>query len=339
MWHFGAVGHHDRSVLPPPLPLTRRPLTRRPPLLTRLLALLFACLLGWSLAGPPAMASTRLDGVELLLPIGAPVTRAFDAPLTKYSRGHRGVDLAAEQGTTIRAAASGRVAFAGMVAGRPVITISHGHGVDTTYEPVSATVKVGSSVRAGEALGTLAVGNGAHDGLHWGLRRAGVYYDPMLHLMRAQTGPVRLLPWSAQPKPPPQPLIAPIGLPVAPGSGIPVSGPITSPYGMRLHPVLKVWKLHDGVDFGAACGVPVRSVGAGRVVTAHFHPAYGNWVVVDVGGGRRYGYAHLSRLGVAVGAQVAEGQSVGLVGTTGYSTGCHLHFMAWQGGQVVNPWR
>ncbi|XSS53519.1 M23 family metallopeptidase [Propionibacteriaceae bacterium Y1923] len=285
---------------------------------------------------PPALAEERLAGINLLPPVDGGVLRAFQRPLTQYGPGHRGVDLAAGIGQPVRAGAAGVVTFAGMVAGRGVVTINHGNGVDTTYEPLHAQVTTGARVEAGELLGTLSSG-GHGTGLHWGLRRGGQYYDPMLHLAAtaSSSGPVRLLPLSAEPRPPQAALVPQPG--GAAGGGIPVSGPVTSPFGMRFHPILKVWKLHDGVDFGAPCGTPVRAVGAGTVVLVDQHPAYGNRVIVEVGGGRRHGYTHLGGSGVRVGQQVGAGGFLGTVGSTGYSTGCHLHFMAWQDGRVVNP--
>ena len=287
-------------------------------------------------------AADRLPGVRLLLPVPGEVLRPFSAPKHRYGPGHRGVDLAAALGDPIRAAAPGTVAFAGRVAGRPVITLDHGQGVSTTYDAAEPSVHKGQRVQAGELIGTLTDGpNGP--GLHWGLRRFDVYYDPMLHLAQTHLGLVRLLPLDAEPKPLAPVTLPELPLPVVQGptgrltGGIPVSGPITSPFGMRLHPVLKVWKLHDGVDFGAPCGAPVRSVGAGVVVLVEHHVAYGKRVVVDVGGGRRYGYTHLSSFGVRMGQKVEHGDYLGAIGSTGYSTGCHLHFMAWQDGRVVAP--
>ena len=308
-----------------------------PPTLA-LLTLLLVLTLVWH---PPAASAddTILTGVSLVAPVNGGVLRAFVAPLSAYGPGHRGVDLAASVGDPVAAGAAGVVTFAGRVAGRGVITVNHGSGVDTTYEPVTASVARGDRVRAGELLGTLSEG-GHSPGLHWGLRRGGSYYDPMLHLLpglpgAAPHGPIRLLPLTAEPRPP---AAASVGTPdgFAIG-GAPAPGPVSSRFGMRLHPILKVWKMHDGVDFGAPCGTPVRSVGAGTVVLVESHVAYGNRVVVDVGGGRRYGYTHLGAFGVRLGQRVAAGAFLGTVGSTGYSTGCHLHFMAWQNGRVVNP--
>jgi len=117
----------------------------------------------------------------------------FELPLTRYGPGHRGVDLAGKTGQQVRSAAAGRVAFAGSIAGRGVVVVSHG-ALRTTYEPVRAAVSVGTVVAAGDALGTLQ-SFGSHCApavcLHWGLIEGELYRDPLTLLGR---GPVRLLP-------------------------------------------------------------------------------------------------------------------------------------------------
>ena len=94
-------------------------------------------------------------------PTGAPATvvEDFDPPAVVWGRGHRGVDLAAAEGTQIRSAAAGTVAFAGMVAGRPVVSIDHADGIRTTYEPVEPVVSAGDTVAAGQVIGTLLPGH------------------------------------------------------------------------------------------------------------------------------------------------------------------------------------
>ena len=128
---------------------------------------------------------------------GAPrVVRPFDPPARPWLSGHRGVDLAGAPGSTVRAAGAGRVRFAGLVAGRPVISIDHARGLRTTYEPVEPVVRVGDEVAAGDPIGQLVSG---HPGcavaacLHWGLRRGDIYLDPLSLL---GLGRVRLLPLS-----------------------------------------------------------------------------------------------------------------------------------------------
>jgi len=129
------------------------------------------------------------------------VTRRFDPPDTDYGPGHRGVDLAAGAGTPVLAAGDGTVAYAGMLAGRGVVSVVHGE-LRTTYEPLSPLVRPGQRVNAGDVLGRLTAG---HPGcpaaacLHWGLLHGRTYRDPLTLLGR---GPVRLLPLSAEGSPP-----------------------------------------------------------------------------------------------------------------------------------------
>ena len=121
----------------------------------------------------------------------------------------------------------------------------------------------------------------------------------------------------------------------------PVAARITSQYGMRLHPVLGYWKLHDGTDFGAACGSPIRAAYGGVVSERYYNAGYGNRLMIDHGKVDgdyvTTGYNHASRYIVGVGQRVSRGQVIGYVGNTGYSTGCHLHLMVWENGSVVNP--
>ncbi|RYJ04807.1 MAG: M23 family metallopeptidase, partial [Actinomycetales bacterium] len=120
-----------------------------------------------------------------------------------------------------------------------------------------------------------------------------------------------------------------------------VATPITSPYGMRVHPITGVYKLHDGTDFGVPCGTPVRAAASGTVIQQYFNGAYGNRVLLDNGIKRGVNvvtiYNHLSRFVVSTGAKVKRGQLIAYSGTTGYSTGCHLHFMVLANGATTNP--
>jgi murein DD-endopeptidase MepM/ murein hydrolase activator NlpD len=144
----------------------------------------------------PTPNLTSVVRVGWVAPLAGPlrVTRAFDAPANPFGPGHRGVDLAGAADAPVLAAGDGVVVFAGMVAGRPVVSVDHAGGLRTTYEPVSATVGAGQPVARGSPLGTLVAG---HAGcpvaacLHWGLRRGEVYLDPLLLL---RTPRVRLLP-------------------------------------------------------------------------------------------------------------------------------------------------
>ncbi|HYO86287.1 MAG TPA: peptidoglycan DD-metalloendopeptidase family protein [Dermatophilaceae bacterium] len=116
----------------------------------------------------------------------------------------------------------------------------------------------------------------------------------------------------------------------------PVTGSVTSPFGMRFHPILKYSRLHTGMDFGAGCGTPVYAVGDGEVVRAGWAGGYGNQVVIAHGGSVASTYNHLSAIAKRSGS-VGRGSLIGYVGTTGLSTGCHLHFEVRVNGVPVNP--
>jgi murein DD-endopeptidase MepM/ murein hydrolase activator NlpD len=125
-------------------------------------------------------------------PVPAPVVvRAFDPPPQPWLAGHRGVDLAAEPGTPVLSAGAGTVVFAGMVAGRGVVSVDHAGGLRTTYEPVTASVRAGATVLAGQQVGVVTDSRHGCACLHWGLRQGPVYLDPLTLLGR---GRVRLLP-------------------------------------------------------------------------------------------------------------------------------------------------
>ena len=123
----------------------------------------------------------------------------------------------------------------------------------------------------------------------------------------------------------------------------PVNGPITSPFGWRTHPIYGYRSLHDGIDFGAACGTPIYAPAAGKVIEEYYQTAWGNRLIIDHGWQRGAGLAtisnHLSRYAVRTGEWVKRGEIVGYVGTTGWSTGCHLHFTVLQNGNPVDPER
>jgi murein DD-endopeptidase MepM/ murein hydrolase activator NlpD len=111
----------------------------------------------------------------------------------------------------------------------------------------------------------------------------------------------------------------------------PVSGPITSPYGMR-------WgSLHPGIDIGAGTGTPISAAASGRVIVAAYSGGYGNLIVIDHGNGIATAYAHQSRLAASAGQHVAQGQLIGYVGSTGFSSGPHLHFEVRVNGSPVDP--
>ena len=114
---------------------------------------------------------------------------------------------------------------------------------------------------------------------------------------------------------------------------------VSSGFGMRRHPLLGFTRMHTGIDFAAPPGTPVLAAGAGSVVEAGPNGGYGQWVEISHGSGLATGYAHLSRIapGVRRSARVRQGQVIGFVGSTGLSTGPHLHFELHRNGQPVNP--
>lgn len=121
----------------------------------------------------------------------------------------------------------------------------------------------------------------------------------------------------------------------------PVSGIITSPFGWRRHPIFKSRSFHTGVDIGAPNRTPIRAANSGKVVFAGWYGGYGKVVIVNHGSyqGRPTStlYAHLSSIAVGVGTNLQKGQVVGYEGTTGYSTGPHLHFEVRLDGNPTNP--
>ncbi len=116
----------------------------------------------------------------------------------------------------------------------------------------------------------------------------------------------------------------------------PASGPVTSEFGYRVHPIQGTRKLHAGIDIGG--GGPITAAKSGTVVSASFHGSLGYNVLIDHGGGIRTRYGHMTpALQVAPGQSVSQGQQIGTMGTTGSSTGVHLHFEVHVNGNPVNP--
>jgi murein DD-endopeptidase MepM/ murein hydrolase activator NlpD len=114
---------------------------------------------------------------------------------------------------------------------------------------------------------------------------------------------------------------------------------ITSGFAMRMHPLMQAWRKHNGVDYGAPQGTPVRAVGDGLVDFAGWRSGYGNVVELQHGNSRSTLYAHLSRIDVRKGQRAEQGQRLGAVGSTGWATGPHLHFEFRVGGQHQDPLR
>lgn len=294
--------------------------------MTPRLGILVSVVLMIVLAVPPPSAAA--DGEAWSSPLERlQVDERFDPPADTYGPGHRGIDLVGAVGDVVRAVAPGQVTFAGVVGSVPVVTIDHG-GERSTYQPVVASLRVGDAVDAGQMIGTL-VGTHSHCSgacLHLGRLAGDEYLDP-LELLGG--GRFRL--------------ISPDGEPPAPPAGAggqlvrPVGGPMTSPFGQRVHPVTGVRKLHDGTDFGAACGTEVHAAAAGVVIASAYDGAYGERMTIRHGPGFDTSYAHLSSRIAPVGAHVGAGEVIARSGTTGMSTGCHLHFMVMREGHPVNP--
>jgi murein DD-endopeptidase MepM/ murein hydrolase activator NlpD len=126
---------------------------------------------------------------------------------------------------------------------------------------------------------------------------------------------------------------SPASPPVQSSSGLiwPVAGPITSPFGMR-------WgRMHEGIDIGAAYGTPIHAAASGRVIYAGWMGGYGNFVVIDHGGGLATAYGHQSAIAASNGESVSQGQTIGYVGCTGHCFGPHLHFEVRVNGTPVDP--
>ena len=117
----------------------------------------------------------------------------------------------------------------------------------------------------------------------------------------------------------------------------PVPGGITSGFGMRRHPILGYKRMHAGMDFKARYGTPIVAVSDGRVSSAGRAGGCGIAVRLEHGSGLSTRYCHMSRMAVAAGQQVRRGQVIGYVGSTGLSTGPHLHYEMYRGGRVINP--
>lgn len=121
----------------------------------------------------------------------------------------------------------------------------------------------------------------------------------------------------------------------------PANGPVTSPYGYRVHPIYGYYSLHNGTDYGTGCGAPLFASAGGTVLDTYYDSVYGNRLFLSIGkvNGKSLVliYNHLSSYKASEGERVERGEVVGLSGTTGWSTGCHLHFTVMADGVAVNP--
>ncbi|MEW4449499.1 M23 family metallopeptidase [Qipengyuania sp. JC766] len=132
--------------------------------------------------------------------------------------------------------------------------------------------------------------------------------------------------------------LAAMNMPAATPSLMPIAtATLTSGYGMRDHPVLRRRANHKGVDLAAATGTPIYATADGTVSRANYSGSYGNVVYIEHAGEMQTRYAHMSRIATADGAQVKKGDLIGYVGSTGRSTGPHLHYEVRISGRAVNP--
>ncbi len=299
---------------------------------------LAVCVAAW---GQPAA------GASGVWPLAGAVVRGYDPPEERWGAGHRGVDLAGAPGDAVVAPVAGVVSFVGAVAGRPVVVVAHG-AERTTLEPVTATVVVGQAVAAGDVLGRLEAGHEpcpAAACLHWGLKRGEAYLDPRTVVAASY----RLLPASAAAAVTERAAARDAARAAGPAVGPGGSGPLAQPtvgrlgshFGLRLHPIFKVWRMHNGIDLSNACGTPLYAAADGVVTHVGFD-ASGGWRLVISHGAvdgvdLQTVYLHAEGYRVRTGATVSRGEVVGTMGTTGWSTGCHLHFGVKADGRHTDP--
>ena len=225
---------------------------------------------------------------------------------------------------------------------RPLLRLSRSHMRAGSLAVVAGVVAVGSAVGAGNAPAasdaqqafpasavqptTSPVAAGTEE---LTFPRSDVGSTPAPAAPPAPVEPAAAAPAAAPPAPAPpaRPLAAPLA-----------QLRLTSPFGLRANPFGGAAEMHTGVDYGAACTTPVLAAGAGTVTETGWHPyGGGNRIVVDHGNGLKTTYNHLASIGVSVGQAVAVGQPIAGVGSTGASTGCHLHFEVVLNGQTVDP--
>jgi len=117
----------------------------------------------------------------------------------------------------------------------------------------------------------------------------------------------------------------------------PVNGRLSSTYGSRIHPITRTRRFHNGIDLAASSGTSIKAAGAGKVIFVGWKNAYGKTVIIDHGSGWSTMYGHCSSFSVSRGQTVSKGQTIARVGSTGWSTGPHLHWTVYKNGSAVNP--
>ena len=186
---------------------------------------------------------------------------------------------------------------------------------------LASEIDVGADIMPGDRFDLILAGGDAPRILYAGLDRG---YGDDLQLVRWGEGWVD----AARDEAPE---------PVESGMILPAAGRITSYFGTRVHPILRFARFHAGVDIGAGWGAPIVAAGDGQVVGASWAGGYGRQVRIAHGGGTVSTYSHMSDYAVQPGEYIRRGQVIGYVGSSGFSTGPHLHFEVRQSGVAVNP--
>lgn len=201
--------------------------------------------------------------------------------------------------------------------------------VQTYLRVISQQVAVGRDVTAGDEFDIIVAQRRAETGeveigelLYAGLSRGG-------------TPRLRMLPWTVDGR---EQWFEASGVGrTRAGLARPVNGRTTSGYGMRRHPILGYSRMHRGMDFGAPYGAPIYAVADGNVALAGYSGGYGRQVRLNHSGALSSSYSHMSRIAVSSGQRVRRGQVIGYVGSSGLSTGPHLHYELYRNGASINP--
>lgn len=285
-------------------------------------------------AASPTPASPYAAPVAIPAPVSSPVPVTIPAPVPVVA-----LPPAADAGTDLLAGV--KSAYEQLIQGLADFTKKLFAPAAPAPAPVPTAAPAPASasyrVRQGDTLSAIALrtlGNGNRWREIYDLNRDVIGQNPNL----IHPGQVFRLPGGASGSGP-RPVAAPDEMKAAPEGewAWPVAGRKTSDYGMRKHPISGDHRMHTGLDIGAATGTPAQTPEAGTVSFAGWNGGYGNYVVVDHGNGLQTAYAHLSEIHVSKGQTVAAGTTVGEVGSTGNSTGPHLHFEVKRDGAFVDP--
>lgn len=194
---------------------------------------------------------------------------------------------------------------------------------------VSGKISIGSGIRASDEFDFVV----AYKRAETGERQVGKLMYAALH--RGEKKRVELLSWQQNGR---FQWYDPKGIGEQRGElARPVNGPISSRYGMRRHPILGYRRMHSGLDFKARRGAPIYAASDGQISYAGRKGGFGKFVKIRHSGSLSSGYAHMSRIAVSNGQRVRRGQIIGYVGSTGLSTGPHLHYELYRNGRTINP--